>query len=270
MLFGASASLAYGQNLAPGAPQSPERQALITAFQEKARALGNVFEVRMHAVAMPYRLFKPAGSGKRPLILYMHGAGGIGSDNLKQIAGGNVPGSHVWALPENQKRFPCYIVAPQTDKTWIRMQAPRSDRETSYRPVAGLGEGAAIAVQIVRALMRELPIDEQRIYVVGNSMGGGAVWNLVANEPSLFAAAIPFCGTLATETGAESPRIPLWAFHGAADSTVPVSVTRRRVEARRKAGGKPLYTEYAGVGHNVALWACTEPALPEWLFSQRR
>jgi hypothetical protein len=39
---------------------------------------------------------------------------------------------------------------------------------------------------------------------------------------------------------------------------------------RRKAGGKPVYTEYSGVGHNVARWAYTEPALPEWLFAQRR
>lgn len=32
----------------------------------------------------------------------------------------------------------------------------------------------------------------------------------------------------------------------------------------------PLYTEYAGVGHNVFMWAYTEPALVEWLFARRR
>jgi hypothetical protein len=42
------------------------------------------------------------------------------------------------------------------------------------------------------------------------------------------------------------------------------------IEAVRKAGGAPLYTEYPGVGHNVFLWAYTEPALVEWLFARRR
>jgi hypothetical protein len=42
------------------------------------------------------------------------------------------------------------------------------------------------------------------------------------------------------------------------------------IEALRKAGGQPLHTEYPGVGHNVFMWAYTEPALVEWLFAQKR
>ena len=63
---------------------------------------------------------------------------------------------------------------------------------------------------------------------------------------------------------------PVWNFHGDADQSVPVKVSRERIAARRKAGGKPVYTEYSRVGHNVARWAYREPALPEWLFAQRR
>ena len=63
---------------------------------------------------------------------------------------------------------------------------------------------------------------------------------------------------------------PLWKFHGGSDQTVPVSVSRDRIAARRKAGGHPLYTEYAGVDHNVWQWVFTEPGLENWLFAKRR
>jgi len=42
--------------------------------------------------------------------MYLHGSGGLGDDNLKQLGLGNIFGTRVWLLPENQKRFPCYVV----------------------------------------------------------------------------------------------------------------------------------------------------------------
>ena len=58
---------------------------------------------------MPYRLFRPQASGTFPLVVYLHGSGGLGDDNLKQMGLGNIFGTRVWALPENQKKFPCYV-----------------------------------------------------------------------------------------------------------------------------------------------------------------
>jgi len=119
-------------------------------------------------------------------------------------------------------------------------------------------------------LSREFPIDRRRIYVTGQSMGGAGVWNVIANRPELFAAAIPCCGSASSDKGSEAIAMPLWNFHGDADRTVPVSVSRDRIAARRKAGGHPLYTEYPGVDHESWQWAYTEPALISWVFAQRR
>src|SRR6476646_4543800 len=49
--------------LAPGAPASAERKALIDAFQRQAEGLDDRFEKRTHngAWTMPYRLYKPSG-----------------------------------------------------------------------------------------------------------------------------------------------------------------------------------------------------------------
>jgi predicted peptidase len=65
-------------------------------------------------------------------------------------------------------------------------------------------------------------------------------------------------------------QIPIWAFHGEADPTVPVTESRDMIAAIRKAGGNPRYTEYKGVGHEVWLKAFQEKGLVEWLFAQHK
>jgi predicted peptidase len=256
--------------LAPGTPMSQERVALIEAFKKQSEGLEKKFEARTHKSdwVMPYRLFRPEVDGKVPLVVYLHGAGALGDDNLKQLSLGNIFGTRVWLLPENQKRFPCYVVAPQTDRGWVHYNL---SQQTDGRPevLRGLGDGSRMALEIVDELRREFAIDEHRIYVMGQSMGGAGTWNVIANRPRFFAAAVICCGSRSTEDGTEAIDTPLWIFHGDSDKTVPVSVSRDRVAARRKAGGQPLYTEYARVDHDVWEWAFTEPALVKWVFSQR-
>jgi predicted peptidase len=255
--------------LAPGTPASPERLALVSAFEKRSEGLQDKFEARTHKSdwVMPYRLFRPATTRKVPLVIYLHGSGGLGDDNLKQMTLGNRFGTRVWVLPENQKRFPCYVVAPQTDRGWIRY-------DFSQEPaleLPGFGDGSRLAMEIVGALCREFAIDERRIYVAGNSMGGAGVWNVLANRPNSFAAAVITCGGVSPDDGTGSVATPMWNFHGSSDEVVPVSSARDRIAARRKAGGRPIYTEYAGADHNsTARLAFTEPALVKWVFSQRR
>jgi predicted peptidase len=255
--------------LAPGAPTSAERTARIDAFRTEAAGLDARFEKRVHhgSWAMPYRLFRPSETGKAPLVLYLHGSGGSGDDNQKQLGLGNIFGTLLWALPENQKRVPCYVLAPQTDRGWARYkESPGGPAQVT----SGFGDGARLALEIVQGLVRELPIDDRRLYVTGQSMGGAGVWNMIAHRPHVFAAAAICCGSLTQDEVTPLVHMPIWNFHGDADQTVPVAVSRRRIAALRKAGGHPFYTEYAGVDHNSWEWAFTEPALPAWLFSQHR
>src|SRR5271169_2355584 len=255
--------------LAPGTPMSQERLAVIEAFQEQSDGLEKKFEARSYKSdwTMPYRLFHPETIRKAPLVLYLHGSGGLGDDNLKQLGLGNIFGTRVWLLPENQKRFPCYVVAPQTDRGWIRYDFSQQPA----KELPGFGDGARLALEIVDGLRREFPIDERRIYIAGNSMGGAGVWNGLANRPDFFAAAVICCGGESPDDGSGSAATPLWDFHGDADEVVPVSSSRDRIAARRRAGGHPIYTEYAGVDHDGAnRLAFTEPELPKWVFSQHR
>src|ERR1051326_4460994 len=64
---------------------------------------------------MPYTVFIPNARASKtplPLILYLHGSGGIGSDNLRQISDGNATGTHVWTTAEAQRKHPAFVLAP--------------------------------------------------------------------------------------------------------------------------------------------------------------
>jgi len=64
--------------LAPGAPMSPERLAIIEAFKKESDGLEKKYEARAFKGdwTMPYRLFRPEATGKLPLVVYLHGSGG--------------------------------------------------------------------------------------------------------------------------------------------------------------------------------------------------
>jgi predicted peptidase len=266
-----ASAAAKGDATPPLAPGAPERLALIQDFKKQSEGLEKKFEARTHKSdwVMPYRLFRPEAAGKLPLVVYLHGSGGLGDDNLKQLGLGNIFGTRVWLLPENQKRFSCYVIVPQTDRGWARYDFSQQTQEQP-KVLSGLGEGSRMALEIIDALRREFAIDDRRIYVTGQSMGGAGAWNIITYRPQFFAAAVICCGSRSTEDGTGSIDTPLWNFHGDSDATVPVSLSCERIAARRNVGGRPLYTEYAGVDHNVWEWVFTEPELVKWVFAQRR
>jgi predicted peptidase len=257
--------------LAPGAPNSPERLALIEVFKKQSDGLDKKFEARTHkgSWTMPYRLFRSETPGKLPLVVYLHGSGGQGDDNLKQLGLGNIFGTRVCLLPENQKALPCYVLAPQSNRGWVRYDPAKLERD-EFEMVPGPGQGVGMVLEIIDELRQEFQIDDRRIYVMGQSMGGAGTWNLIASRPNFFAAAVPCCGSRSMDDGTASIETPVWNFHGDADQTVPIALSRDRIAARRKAGGHSLSTEYSGVDHNVWEWAFTEPHLLTWMFAQRR
>jgi predicted peptidase len=155
--------------LAPGAPTSRERMALIETFKKRSEGLQNKYEARVYksGLTMPYRLFRPAASGKLPLVMYLHGSGGLGDDNQKQLGLVNTFGTRVWLLPENQKKFSCYVVVPQTDKGWVHYDLSQ-EAQGIVGLLPGLGDGARLALEIVALPCRQFPIDESRIYVTAN------------------------------------------------------------------------------------------------------
>src|SRR6185503_10295695 len=112
----------------------------------------------------------------------------------------------------------------------------------------------------------ELQIDPARIYATGQSMGGFGTWSIITQHPDLFAAAIPICGGGDPSQAPKTKAMPIWAFHGNADTVVPVENTRGMIRALLSVGGTPIYWEYNGATHaDTAERAYCEPELIQWL-----
>jgi predicted peptidase len=238
---------------------------IVAAAPSRAQHTVDGFEDRSFRGAsgteMPYRLFIPSAPARGrplPVVVYLHGSGGAGTDNLKQISGGNTKGSHLWTLPHVQARYPAFVVAPQipSGATW-------------HSAGDDVSPHAELVLHLLRSLSQEFAIDANRIYLTGQSLGGFGTWDLIAKRPGIFAAAIPLCG------GGDPARVtaargtPVWAFHGAMDQTVPVARSRESVAALRAVGDAVKYTEYPNAGHDVWTIAFSEPGLPDWLFAQK-
>ena len=201
------------------------------------------------------------------MVLFHHGGGGVGSDNLANLES---PCPLEWAGPERQAKHPCFIVAPQIPgkgERWKKDDLPIT--QIMRLRIQTIHE-------ILDALQNEFSIDTSREYVTGLSMGGECTWVSLIERPDRFAAAVPICagdkfiGLEPSEIGRKFARFPLWIFHGNADSVISVDISRRLVKALLDAGGKPKYTEYPGVDHNSWDIAYRDPELIEWLFAQSR
>jgi predicted peptidase len=197
----------------------------------------------------PYRLFVPSGYSARrayPLVLFLHGGAGRGRDNERHLRDGN--GMLVDMLVGAEKQFPAIVLAPQTSS------------EHDVQATLGI-------VEAVRAGYR---IDPRRLYVVGQSLGGYGLLDLVAARPELFAAAVVIAASGEPGRAGSLATTPTWFFHGENDAVVPVEGVRRLVAAAKSAGGTVRYTEYSGEGHGLAWLVVRERELVPWLFAQRR
>ena len=202
-----------------------------------------------------------------PVILFLHGAGQRGEDGMIQSETGIGA-----AIRRNRGRFPCLVVLPQCreDLWWVH------------------AEMESVALKALGETIREFNGDPHRIYLTGLSMGGYGTWRLGAKHPGRFAALVPICGGIRPPPRIRLPRgssltpppgdpyaatakkigkTPVWVFHGDTDPTVPVTESRKMVEALKSAGGNVMYTEYEGVGHNSWDKAYAEPELIPWLLS---
>lgn len=108
--------------------------------------------------------------------------------------------------------------------------------------------------EFIEYLIANYRVNKDRIYLTGLSMGGFGIFNYVGKygDQGYTASYVPICGGGKTEYANKFKNIPLWAFHGESDDTVPVERSADMIEAIKTLNPtiKPKLTLYPGVGHN--------------------
>jgi predicted peptidase len=232
----------------------------IIASDPSAEFARNIYESE-YGGSIPYQFLVPdnlQADRDYPLIVFLHSSGEVGTDNKIQLV--NFP-IH-WINEENKQAYPAYILAPQ---------CPQSSRWVNSMGKTELPtESMRLTIELIEELLEEHNIDRQRIYVIGISLGGAGVYDIVSRRPDLFAAAVPICGSSSMADVSSMKEVALWIFHGEDDQVVSVSAPRMIVQALEAEGASPRYTEYENAGHGIWGLAYDESEFLPWLFSQQK
>jgi lysophospholipase L1-like esterase/poly(3-hydroxybutyrate) depolymerase len=243
---------------------------LVALASFRARA-AEEFEARTFTskehMQLGYRLLKPRNfdaKKKYPLVVFLHGSGERGSDNVAQLK----HGASLFLKPEVREKYPCFVFAPQcpAEQTWSAVQGWTGGNPFEEEPTVTM----TLLMAALDEVVREYGVDQDRLYLTGISMGGYGTWDILTRQPKRWAAAVPICGGGDPARIGPTKGVALWAFHGAKDTAVPVVRTKEMISALEKAGGKPLYSEYPYEEHESWTLAYNEPELLPWMFAQKR
>ncbi len=235
--------------------------ASIAAAQQKFRTTSPSVIAYLEYLPEGYNL----NSEKYPIVIFLHGNGEKGPNStdttvLKQyisLVAKHGPPKHV----NNGTEFPFVLISPQLKSSYSTWTS-------------------AYIMEVINHCKTYLRVDERRIYITGLSLGGGGTWVAAQDQPALFAAIAPVCGGYNTPSKAcniAGENLPVWAFHGDKDATVPLSRSTTMVNAINACVPTPSplakMTIYPGVGHNAWDYAYKpdnslhNPNVYQWLMS---
>jgi len=182
-------------------------------------------------------------SGKKPLVLFLHG---------KSLSGHNLDMVRNYGCIDALSRgriIDAVVVAPQTSGAW---QPER-------------------VMEVIDWVKKNYMVDMDRFYVVGMSMGGYGTLDFTATYPDKVAAAMALCGGATVPDLCGLNEVPLWIIHGTADTAVPVSCSDRVVETMAACGDttRLIYDRFKGVNHTRLARVFYLEETYDWLFSHR-
>ncbi|UYQ93463.1 hypothetical protein MKQ68_25695 [Chitinophaga horti] len=204
-------------------------------------------------ISSQYLLYIPEGYNEHqeklwPMIVYLHGQGERGTD-IDLVKNMGLP-----KKAASDKNFPFIVIAPQCNKaTWWDLPS---------------------VSRLYTEALKKYNIDQTRLYLTGNSMGGFACWEWAILRQDRFAAIVPISAPKPDNwaDACKTSTKPIWAIHNADDSQVPVANARfmRDTLTLKCKSTTFKYTEHATGGHDAWTKAYDDAALYEWLLQQKK
>ena len=205
---------------------------------------------------------------KYPVLLFLHGAGERGNDNERQL----ILGGDLFLKEKVRKNYPAIVVFPQcpvADMWTTRTKHKVEGQNWVFNfPVAKVPPRPSELVNLLmEELMKGQSVDQQRIYIMGISMGGIGALEFLHRWPGKYAAAAIICGGHDSRLSDNYKHIPVWFFHGDADDVVPQSYSLEVFNKIRNGNKRTRYTNYPNTNHNSWDKALKEPKLLKWMFN---
>jgi predicted peptidase len=213
-------------------------------FSAKASAKADTRGTSREIHYLLYLPEKYESSRRWPCVVFLHGSGECGND-LTAVRNIGLP-----KQVEQGRQFPFLVVSPQCP------------RNCGWNPEAVL--------ELIDFICKSFPVDRDRIFLTGHSMGAFCTWETACLAPDRFAAVVPLCGGGDVIQAKRLVHTPVWAFHGVKDKTVAIEESRSMVDAINNCGGTAKLTEYPDAGHDINDITYESPQLYEWLLAQRR
>lgn len=211
----------------------------------------------------PYGLYLPRhfdANKKYPLVLMLHGAGSNHRLALRRVFGkSNAP-------EENDVEASRYF--PEWRDVDFIVASPFARGTMGYQGVAEKD-----VYDVLADVKKRFPVDDDRVYLTGLSMGGGGTLWLGLSRPDVWAALAPVCPAPPEGTDELAPNalnLPVHFFHGDADPVVAPAGVRDWVQRLKDSGTPVEYIEYPGVGHNSWENAYQDGAVFAWFGQFRR
>ena len=192
-----------------------------------------------------YLYSEPELGEKAPVIFYIHGAGSKGTDISV------LENNPAWKAVVQNAGKKSIVVAPQCHaNTWFDLYG--------------------VLTEFIENILQKNNTDRNRVYIIGSSMGGYTVWQLIMSHPEWFTAAIPICGGGMYWNAGRLKNVKIWAFHGALDDLVLPEDSLHMVKAVNNAGGSAKLTIFPTVKHNAWDDALSLKETWNWLFQQEK
>lgn len=207
--------------------------------------------------------------GQYPLVVFLHGAGERGCDNEKQLT----HGAQMFLNPANREKFPAYVVFPQCPEGdgWAYDEDGMSSCYPDSMPIVSQPrKWVRIVYELVKDRLNSGCVDANRVYLIGLSMGGMAVFDMAERYPDVWAAVVPICGSVNPKMIDKSRKVKFRIFHGDADAVVPVEGSRKAYLRLKKLGAEVEYVEFPGCTHGSWNPAFNLPDFMQWLFSKTK
>ena len=217
---------------------------------------------------------------KYPMIVWLHGAGECGSDNINQL--GHLHHILPWLVGPKKRDF--FMLVPQCPKNHSSWETYKIC-ETEVLPDGSVKcheakDQAAIdnapisfTLAMVKEVTKAFPVDKNRITVAGLSTGGEGTWKMLERAPNLFAAAVPIVSWAAMNNRSlrKDPilkKIPIWAIYSSDDRAIDYA--RKEFRRMQDRGCQVAKTEFGVCGHRAWTPAMLQGDIIGWLLSRAK